>query len=125
MNQEVKVNIQHAMNLNKFKSLKDYQQFLLERIHTVDWLQPWGDLKSDFAIEKSFTWLDWLIIEKAIPNPNYKLSEIADKRKMQLALNILPDGETILHRLAALKNANISHIETFSNDLFQLSKKEV
>ena len=62
--------------------MKEYQQKLLELVHTIDFLQPWSKLGSNFAVEKSFTWLDWLIIEKAISEPTFEMSNIADKRKM-------------------------------------------
>ena len=126
MNQNYKVQMQHAINMNTFGDDEEaFQTFMLEQIHRIDYLQPWGDLNSFYAIEKSFTWLDWLIIEKAISEPTFEMSNIADKRKMQLAVNILPDGKGILHCLAALKNANNSHIEAFSNELFQMTKQEV
>ena len=73
MNQNYKVAIQHAINQNQCQAMSDFEQFALEQIHKVDYLQPWGELDSDFALEKSYTWLDWLIIEEAIQDPKFDL----------------------------------------------------
>jgi len=63
MNQNYKVTVQHALNQGLCKDMSDYEELVLEQIHKIDYLQPWGDLQSDFAVEKSYTWLDWLIID--------------------------------------------------------------
>ena len=58
-----------------------------------------------FHIEKSFTQLDWLIMEKALGGgDDLDLREIEDFQKLQLAANILPDGQGILHKLANATN---------------------
>ena len=41
-------------------------------------MQPWSDIDSYFAIEMSFTWLDWLIIEEAISNEKFKMKQVSD-----------------------------------------------
>ena len=51
---------------------------MLEQILMIDYEQPWGLIDSFFAIQVSFTWLDWLIIEEAINNENFSLSNVSD-----------------------------------------------
>ena len=53
-----------------------------------------------FVMEKTFTILDWLIIEKALEG-NLDFRDIDDFQKIQLASNILPEGHGILHKLAS------------------------
>ena len=57
----------------------------MEQIHKVDYLQIWGDLEADFALEKTYTWLDWLIIENIIANPNFNFVDLTDEQKLQLS----------------------------------------
>ena len=54
----------------------------MEQIHKVDYLQHWGDLEADFALEKTYTWLDWLIIENIIAKPNFNFIELTDEQKL-------------------------------------------
>ena len=72
MNQNYKVNIHHFITKMKRNGNNEridpraVQEFALEQIHKIDYLQPWGNPQSDFTIEKSFTWLDWLIMNDVI-----------------------------------------------------------
>lgn len=66
INQNYKVTIQHAINQGKCSKLEDYQEMVLELIHSVDYMQPWGELESEFAVEKSYTWLDWIIMNQML-----------------------------------------------------------
>ena len=85
--------MQHAINMNTFGDDEEaFQTFMLEQIHRIDYLQPWGNLNSFYAIEKSFTWLDWLIIEKAILKETFDMDKVSEYRKLQLTLNIMPKG---------------------------------
>jgi len=71
--------MQHAINLNTYENKEaDFKAFMLGHILMIDYEQPWGLIDSFFAIQVSFTWLDWLIIEEAINNENFSLSNVSD-----------------------------------------------
>ena len=75
--------MQHAINLGTFEGdLSGLQKYMLTRIHSIDYTQPWGDLRSYFAIEKTFTLLDWLIIGKVIKNPKFDMKQVIMKRRL-------------------------------------------
>lgn len=63
----------HAINMGKYKDENEFKSYMLSHVQNIDYLQPWGDLDSYFAIEMSFTWLDWLIIEQAIGNEKFRM----------------------------------------------------
>ena len=94
---------------------------MLEQIHRIDYLQPWGNLNSFYAIEKSFTWLDWLIIEKAILKETFDMDKVSEYRKLQLTLNIMPKGQSILHMLAKASGARMAHINGIIAELFEMT----
>lgn len=62
LNQNYKTAMQHAINLNEFDNEKDFKAFMLEQVMTIDYEQLWGHINSYFAINVSFTMIDWLII---------------------------------------------------------------
>ena len=67
MNQNYKTAMQHALNLNEeYKGKEEFKAYMLEQVQQIDYGQVWGKLDSYFAIQVSFTLLDWLIIETAI-----------------------------------------------------------
>ena len=75
-------------------------------INKIDYSQPWGHFMSSFDVELSFTWLDWLIMEQAIYEPNFDLREIDPEQKIQACFNIFPSGQGILHHLAQNRELN-------------------
>ena len=96
MNQYYKVATQHEKTLKGQVS----GEFALELINRIDYLQPWGDLQSDFAAEKTFSWLDWLVIEQGIRNDSFRVKDMTHEQMLQMASTILPDGSGIFHQLA-------------------------
>ena len=96
MNQYYKVATQHEKTLKGQVS----GEFALELINRIDYLQPWGDLQSDFAAEKTFSWLDWLVIEQGIKNDSFRVKDMTHEQMLQMASTILPDGSGIFHQLA-------------------------
>ena len=71
-----------------------------------------------FCVEKSFTLLDWLIIDKAIQKTNFDMFEVYKQRRLQLAMNILPNGKGILHLLSDGRYADKPHINQMAMALF-------
>ena len=122
-NQDYKVALQHEKTLNYHRDKK--KEFVLEQINRVDYSQAWGDLKSSFTAEKTFTWLDWLVIVQGISRESFKMSEMLPEQLIQLASNILPDGSGILHKLAREPDTKFEHINQMPTDLFSVSKQEV
>lgn len=95
---------------------------MLEQIIKIDYEQLWGLIDSFFAVQVSFTWLDWLITEEAISNENFCLSTVSDQQKLQLVHNIFPSGAGILHKLAMKKEISQVHIVSLTTEVFELSK---
>jgi len=125
MNQRYKTTMQHGVNLRK----NNLEVTLLELIHKVDYQQAWGILESNFVVEKSFTWLDWLIMNQAINDPNFDLRTVDVEQKIQLCFNIFPTGRGILHYLAATtsgkhKNSSEAHFYFPAKDLFDVTRAE-
>jgi len=52
------------------------------------------------------------------------MARISDLRKLQLAQNILPNGQGILHKLAMASNASVTHINKIATDMFAMTKIE-
>lgn len=67
----------HAINLGKHKDPLEFKSYMLGHVQCIDYLQKWGELDSYFAIEMSFTWLDWLIIEEAIDNEKFRMKRVS------------------------------------------------
>ena len=45
-----------------------------------------------------------------IANESFKMSQLTDEQKIQLASNILPDGSSFLHKLAHEPDTKFEHI---------------
>ena len=69
-------------------------------INKIDYLQAFGNIKSKFDVETSFTWLDWRILELEIHDEVFNLQDVETEQKIQLAFNIMPMGRGFLHQLA-------------------------
>jgi len=54
----------------------------------------------------------------------FTMEKISDLRKLQLAQNILPNGQGILHKLAMASNASVTHINKIATDMFAMTKIE-
>ena len=65
-----------------------------------------------------------MIIDQDIRDSRFKMKNVSDQRKLQLALNIFPNGNNILHILARERNAKMVHINKIAMQLFELSKTE-
>ena len=90
-------------------------------------MQDWDRVDSEFLVEKSFTQLDWLIMNKAIEMNDFDLRDVDNIQKLQLAFNILPDGKGILHVLAENtshdgKPGHESNAYFIGKDLFEITK---
>ena len=48
----------------------------------------------------TFSLLDWIICDKIIIDSTFNIGDIDEEQQMQLALNIFPGGESLLHKLA-------------------------
>ena len=79
-NQNYKIKLQHAMNQRLCEDMHVFEELVLDQIHRIDYSQPWGDLQADFSVEKSYTWLDWLIIDDLIKNPIFELKDVTDEQ---------------------------------------------
>ena len=78
-NQSYKVELQHKKTLLQISfvnNIADWQQIVLEQINRIDYLEPWGHLRSEFTAEKTFTWPDWLVIEQGISRDSFKMREL-------------------------------------------------
>ena len=51
---------------------------MVEHVQKIDYTQSWSKLDTYFQIEMSYTWLDWLIIEEAINNKQFKMKDVSD-----------------------------------------------
>ena len=78
LNQHYKSALRHAINLKPHETEKDFKVFMLEQIMQIDYEQLWGLIDSFFAVQVSFTWLDWLIVEEAIRNENFSMDNVSD-----------------------------------------------
>lgn len=68
-------------------------------LFTVDY--QLDDCRSLHVADMSFTFLHWKIIEEINENPKY--IDLIDNQQMELlCFNILPGGDTILHKLFKL-----------------------
>ena len=110
MNQNYKRAMLHAINLKTHEDDDKFVEYMVQHVQKIDYMQSWQDIDSYFAIDMSFTWLDWLIIEEAIRNEKFKMKKVSDQQKLQLSQNVLPNGKGILHMLAVEKKAKMSHI---------------
>lgn len=45
----------------------------MEQIHRVDYLQDWNSITGMFYVEKSFTQLDWLIMDNALGRKGFEM----------------------------------------------------
>ena len=61
---------------------EEFKAYMLEQVQQIDYGQVWGKLDSYFAIQVSFTWLDWLIIETAIRDEQFSIKMISDQQKL-------------------------------------------
>ena len=68
-------------------------------INRMDYLQNIKDKDSSFNIELSYTMMDWRIMD-LLDHGKLEIEEVAEKLRLQLCFNILPDGSSYLHRLA-------------------------
>ena len=100
LNQNFKVNTQHAVNTGK----KDYN--LLREINSIDFKQKWGDHSASFDIQMSFTWLDWYIADKLLKDDTFNLDNMDIEQKIHLVFNIFPKGNGILHLLSLGKSSD-------------------
>ena len=57
-----------------------------------------------FDSERSFTSLNWLVVEKIKIDTNFDLENINDQTACELCFNIFPHGHGILHKLALGSN---------------------
>ena len=71
--------MQHALNLKDYKNEQAFKAYMLEQVLQIDYDQLWGLLDSYFAIQVSFTWLDWLIIETAIGDEEFSMEKVSDQ----------------------------------------------
>ena len=49
---------------------------ILQQITNIDYLQKWGEKRSNFDIENSFSVLDWIISEKVVADKAYNLDMV-------------------------------------------------
>ena len=68
-------------------------------INGIDYLQHLRDFDSSFDVELSYTLLDWRIMD-LLDYAKLEIEDVAEKMRLQLCFNILPDGSSFLHRLA-------------------------
>ena len=92
-------------------------------INGIDYLQHLRDFDSSFDVELSYTLLDWRIMD-LLDYAKLEIEDVAEKMRLQLCFNILPDGSSFLHRLAQAKseeqNDLIKAVIT-SKDLFRIA----
>ena len=78
MNQHYKVETLHAQTVGKKcmmeKLNRDFN--ILQQITNIDYLQKWGEKRSNFDIENSFSVLDWIISEKVVADKAYNLDMV-------------------------------------------------
>ena len=72
-------------------------------INGIDYLQHLRDFDSSFDVELSYTLLDWRIMD-LLDYAKLEIEDVAEKMRLQLCFNILPDGSSFLHRLAQAKS---------------------
>ena len=71
-----------------------------------------------FAVELSFTTLDWMIMMRIINDRTYDFSNIKDIQRMQLCFNMFPGSNGIFHLLAP--HQKVCDIETIAS-IFDLA----
>ena len=101
---------------------------IIEQIHKIDYLQPFDSEDSMFVVEKTFTLLDWLILERAVGKSWFDLSNVDEIQQLQLASTILPNGRGILHMLAS-NTSNEDYDESWiyfhARDLFNATGQKM
>ena len=50
------------------------------------------------------------------------MREVHKSRRLQITMNILPNGQGILHHMSKGKNAEKPHLNTMALDLFEITK---
>lgn len=78
----------------------------MNKIFTVDHTQDWDD-DSYFMSEASFTVADWILMDLICNNPSLALHEVLPSvLLLKLFFNILPSGDTFLHKLVLKRDDN-------------------
>ena len=77
------------------------KHMILKPIYSVDYSYLWEKNPSNFFAQQSFTMLDWIISEQVIKawNREYTIERLPKSRKLMLAFNVFPGGQTFFHML--------------------------
>ena len=114
-----KVGVQHSLNTQN-ESLR-----IRNLINRMDYLLNIKDKDSSFNVELSYTMLDWRIMD-LLDHGKLDIEEVAEKLRLQLCFNILPDGSSYLHRLAQARSDEQNDLiksVTTSKGLFDIARK--
>lgn len=77
--------------------------------------------RDSFAVELSFTLLDWIILERIVDDRTYDFSSVGQEEQIQLTFNIFPRLKTVFHILAV--NPHVCDFKVIQS-IFTLAEKE-
>jgi len=81
------------------------------KIFRIDHTQDWDVDNSYFLSESTFTVADWILIDLMVNKPSTKLHKILpEELLLRLFFNILPGGNTFLHKLVLNRDQNSVHV---------------
>jgi hypothetical protein len=70
-------------------------KLIYEEVYDVEYSQP-----DCFAIELSFTILDWTIMERIVDDKTYDFSNVEQEQRLQMCFNVFPKIKSVFHILA-------------------------